>query len=78
MVTPYPIPPKTKSTSGSRLTVSNFYGLRPISSNRILGKVTAFEALKKGLDDLMNLCDVVSEKFTAAKEAYGKDAEEDE
>ncbi|RPA87140.1 putative DNA-directed RNA polymerase [Ascobolus immersus RN42] len=41
------------------------------------GKVTAIEALKKGLDDLMDLCDVVSEKFTAAKDAYGKQAEDE-
>ncbi|OKL56983.1 hypothetical protein UA08_07951 [Talaromyces atroroseus] len=31
---------------------------------------TAVEALEKGLDDLMDLCDVVSEKFTAARDAF--------
>ncbi|KAL2217145.1 DNA-directed RNA polymerase [Thermoascus aurantiacus ATCC 26904] len=31
---------------------------------------TAIEALEKGLDDLMDLCDVVTEKFTAARDAY--------
>jgi DNA-directed RNA polymerase I and III subunit RPAC2 len=28
---------------------------------------TAFEALEKGLDDLMDLCDVVTDKFTTAR-----------
>ncbi len=31
---------------------------------------TAFDALEKGLDDLMDLCDVVMNKFVAAKEGY--------
>ncbi|BDD61823.1 RNA polymerase subunit AC19 [Monascus purpureus] len=31
---------------------------------------TAIEALEKGFDDLMDLCDVVTEKFTAARDAY--------
>ncbi|KZF22652.1 DNA-directed RNA polymerase I and III 14 KDA polypeptide [Xylona heveae TC161] len=30
---------------------------------------TAFDALEKGLDDLMDLCDVVVDKFAAAKSA---------
>ncbi|KAL2007289.1 hypothetical protein VTN00DRAFT_8727 [Thermoascus crustaceus] len=37
---------------------------------------TAVEALEKGLDDLMDLCDVVTEKFTAARDAHMA-AEED-
>lgn len=31
---------------------------------------TAFEALEKGLNDLMDLCDVVSDKFTTARDAF--------
>ncbi|KAL4898535.1 DNA-directed RNA polymerase [Aspergillus ambiguus] len=30
----------------------------------------AFEALEKGLDTLMDLCDVVTEKFTTARDAF--------
>jgi len=31
---------------------------------------TAVEALEKGLDDLMDLCDVVTEKFTVARDEF--------
>lgn len=31
---------------------------------------TAFEALEKGFDDLMDLCDVVAEKFADAREEF--------
>ncbi|KUL84593.1 hypothetical protein ZTR_08694 [Talaromyces verruculosus] len=31
---------------------------------------TAIEALEKGLNDLMDLCDVVSDKFTVARDAF--------
>ncbi|KAL4950147.1 DNA-directed RNA polymerase [Aspergillus filifer] len=31
---------------------------------------TATEALEKGLDSLMDLCDVVTDKFTAARDAF--------
>jgi len=31
---------------------------------------TAFEALEKGFDDLMDLCDVVAEKFAEAREEF--------
>ncbi|KAH8689623.1 DNA-directed RNA polymerase I and III 14 KDA polypeptide [Talaromyces proteolyticus] len=31
---------------------------------------TAVEALEKGLDDLMDLCDVVTDKFTAARDGF--------
>jgi len=34
---------------------------------------TAFEALGKGFDDLMDLCDVVVAKFTAARDEYAND-----
>ena len=34
---------------------------------------TVFEALEKGLDDLMEACDVVTEKFTEARDAFGED-----
>lgn len=30
----------------------------------------AVEALEKGLDSLMDLCDVVTEKFTDARDAF--------
>jgi len=33
-------------------------------------RTTAFEALSKGLDDLMDACDVVTDKFTEARDAF--------
>lgn len=33
-------------------------------------KGTALEALEKGLNDLMDLCDVVADKFTNAREEF--------
>ncbi|KAJ5453840.1 DNA-directed RNA polymerase I and III subunit [Penicillium daleae] len=34
---------------------------------------TALEALEKGFNDLMDLCDVVTDKFTAALDQYKED-----
>jgi DNA-directed RNA polymerase I and III subunit RPAC2 len=39
---------------------------------------TAIEALQKGLDDLMALCDVVTEKFTTARDDYNMSHQDDE
>ncbi|KAI9830963.1 MAG: RNA polymerase subunit AC19 [Phylliscum demangeonii] len=36
---------------------------------------TAVEALEKGLDDLMDLCDVVLQKWVTAKEEYERSVE---
>ncbi|KAJ5109821.1 hypothetical protein N7532_002466 [Penicillium argentinense] len=35
---------------------------------------TAVEALEKGFSDLMDLCDVVSEKFTAARDQFNEES----
>ncbi|KAI2791802.1 DNA-directed RNA polymerases I and III subunit [Penicillium oxalicum] len=35
---------------------------------------TALEALEKGFNDLMDLCDVVTEKFTAARDQFKEDS----
>lgn len=35
---------------------------------------TALEALEKGFNDLMDLCDVVTEKFTVARDQFNEDA----
>lgn len=32
--------------------------------------ITATDALQKGLDDLMDLCDVVTDKFTTARDSF--------
>ena len=32
--------------------------------------VSVFEVLRKGLDDLADLCDVVEDKFTAARDEF--------
>jgi DNA-directed RNA polymerase I and III subunit RPAC2 len=37
---------------------------------------TAYEALEKGFDDLMDLCDVVAEKFTASRNEFVERMEE--
>ena len=34
---------------------------------------TAYEALQKGLDDLMDLCDVVIDKFTEARDTFNRE-----
>lgn len=31
---------------------------------------TAFDALRKGLEDMIEACDVVTEKFTAARDEF--------
>lgn len=31
---------------------------------------TAYDALEKGFDDLMDLCDAVADKFTAERDAH--------
>jgi len=36
--------------------------------------VSVYEVLEKGLNDLMELCDVVTEKFTVSRDAYSNDA----
>jgi len=36
------------------------------------GKVTAIEALKKGLVDLVDLCDIVMHKFKSEMVRFGK------
>jgi len=36
--------------------------------------VSVYDVLEKGLNDLMELCDVVTEKFTVARDAYTKDS----
>lgn len=47
---------------------------RRLPANRIAPlkteDTTAVEALEKGLDDLMDLCDVVTEKFTVARDEF--------
>lgn len=35
---------------------------------------TALEALEKGFSDLMDLCDVVTEKFTAARDQFNAES----
>lgn len=34
---------------------------------------TVYDALEKGLDDLMDLCDVVTEKFTEARDSFDEE-----
>lgn len=45
----------------------NFFFL--ISFNLADG-TTVYDALEKGFDDLMDLCDVVTEKFTEARDRF--------
>lgn len=54
------------------------WGLLPPYDYRILGKptdriadgVSASEVLRKGLEDLTDLCDVVADKFTASRDEF--------
>jgi DNA-directed RNA polymerase I and III subunit RPAC2 len=39
-------------------------------TNSETDSTTAVEALEKGLDTLMDLCDVVTDKFTAARDEF--------
>lgn len=39
-----------------------------------LDSTTALEALEKGFNDLMDLCDVVTEKFTAARDQFNEES----
>lgn len=32
--------------------------------------VSVYQVLEKGLEDLMNMCDVVTDKFTVSKEQF--------
>lgn len=32
--------------------------------------VSVYQVLEKGLEDLMNMCDVVTEKFTVSREEF--------
>jgi DNA-directed RNA polymerase I and III subunit RPAC2 len=43
---------------------------RKDKSNNFVEGTTAEEALEKGFQDLMDLCDVVADKFTAAREEH--------
>lgn len=43
-----------------------------LTDNWYSENTTAIEALEKGLDDLMDLCDVVSDKFTTARDAFNE------
>lgn len=39
-----------------------------------LDSTTALEALEKGFNDLMDLCDVVTEKFTTARDQFNEES----
>lgn len=38
-----------------------------------LDSTTALEALEKGFNDLMDLCDVVEEKFTTVRDQFNEE-----
>lgn len=42
-------------------------------TNCVQDSTTALEALEKGFNDLMDLCDVVSEKFTLARDQFNEE-----
>lgn len=41
-----------------------------VSSWNYIDGTTVYDALEKGLDDLMDLCDVVTDKFTEARDRF--------
>lgn len=42
-------------------------------TRRFIDTTTALEALEKGFSDLMDLCDVVTEKFTDARDQFNEE-----
>jgi DNA-directed RNA polymerase I and III subunit RPAC2 len=42
----------------------------------ILDNVSVYQVLDKGLEDLMAMCDVVTDKFTASKEEFANQMEQ--
>lgn len=40
------------------------------TTDRITDNTTAVQALEKGFDDLIDLCDIVDEKFRNAKQEF--------
>lgn len=46
----------------------------PLSKYISSDTTTALEALEKGFNDLMDLCDVVTEKFTAARDQFNAES----
>ena len=45
------------------------------SSKVSTDNITVYDALEQGFDDLMGLCDVVIDKFTAARDEFNADLE---
>lgn len=41
-----------------------------------LDNVSVYQVLDKGLEDLMNMCDVVTEKFTVSREEFNNQMEQ--
>lgn len=41
-----------------------------LPANEIIDNVSVYQVLEKGLEDLMNMCDVVTDKFTVSREEF--------
>lgn len=41
-----------------------------LHADRVTDNVSVFEVLRKGLDDLADLCDVVEDKFTISRDEF--------
>lgn len=48
-------------------------GTCELSPLLLIDGTTVYDALEKGLDDLMDLCDVVTEKFTEARDVFDEE-----
>ena len=49
-----------------------FHGTLRLGFLHKIDDTTATDALQKGLDDLMDLCDVVTDKFTTARNSFNE------
>jgi DNA-directed RNA polymerases I and III subunit RPAC2 len=68
----YSIPHPSEALMNIRIQTYGQYGSYIISTQltAFIEGTTAVEALEKGFDDLMDLCDVVVDKFVEAREAF--------
>lgn len=72
---------RIQTTGGSILFVVAFFGFRNFPwydtdrvSCTVAENMTALAALEKGFSDLMDLCDVVTEKFTESRDQFNEES----
>lgn len=71
----YTIPHPSEAKMNLRIQTYGMYFCHTLArfdgaDRNIADSTTAVEALEKGLEALMDLCDVVTDKFTSARDAF--------